>query len=330
MQAHHRSLRLAGQTLQPANPRAACITAMKSAQSNLGLTSLNTSGCSSWPTIKTTCVNPMPTATPAVAGTTPYNALASSGKYRIYVRWPVLDSDRFMTNPDLEKWGPAVTQDKYVNDGDPCDRMAIGISKRRLTPFGSVYGPARTTTLSRSVATTQIGTGPGDALVPLVVLDHHSCNALTTSGGGSGTGGIRVLSDGRHPGIIAVDSDGRGVDWDDAVDGRNDVIPASYDCGGSKTTINAPSNVTHIWAYDSPNGTPAEIFEAYALGSGSTGTAFKWFSPPGLETSRAARRRSSTQPNPMHLGQLRAGRISRPRCALFLARLSLGSLTHGS
>jgi hypothetical protein len=266
--------RLAGQTLQPANPQQACITAFRSVEQNLKLATLDTSGCNSWPTVKTTCVNPIPAASPPVVGTAPMTASASSGKYRIDVRWPVADSDGYMQQPDLEKWGTPVTQPINVNDGEPCDRMAVGIAADRTMTFGSAFGISRASTVSRSVAAIQIGSGPGDALVPLVVLDHHSCNALTVSGGGSDTGGVRVLSDGKHPGIIAVDSDGRGTDWD----GDGDVIPNSYDCGGGKTTIDASTGGanTHIWAYDAPNGTPAEIF-SFALGSGQTSTAYKTY-----------------------------------------------------
>ncbi len=125
---------------------------------------------------------------PAVVRT----ATASVGPYTFEIVQPVPDVHTFMAgqalNPDI--------------DGGACQRLGVGISRQRDYFFARVAGIDSGETNVSAVARIGAGLGAGE-LVPLLLLEPISCDALFTSGQGK----ITVSYFGDTPGIIVVDSD---------------------------------------------------------------------------------------------------------------------------
>ena len=125
---------------------------------------------------------------PAIART----ATATAGPYTFNIVQPVPDSHTYMTgqtiNPDV--------------DGGACQRLGVGISRQRDYVFAAVVGIHAGATNVSAVARIGVGLGAGE-LVPLLLLEPISCDALFTSGQGKIT--VSYFED--TPGIIVVDSD---------------------------------------------------------------------------------------------------------------------------
>jgi hypothetical protein len=125
---------------------------------------------------------------PAIART----ATATAGPYTFSIVQPVPDSHTYMTgqtlNPDV--------------DGGACQRLGVGISRQRDYAFAAVVGIDAGATNVSAVARIGAGLGAGE-LVPLLLLEPISCDALFTSGQGK----ITVSYFENTPGIIVVDSD---------------------------------------------------------------------------------------------------------------------------
>ncbi len=124
---------------------------------------------------------------PAAARTT----TASVGPYTFEIVQPVPDGHAFMAgqalNPDI--------------DGGACQRLGIGIKRLRDYSFAPLAGLESGETNVSAVARIGAGLGAGE-LVPLLLLEPISCDALYTSGQGKIT--VSYFED--TPGIIVVDS----------------------------------------------------------------------------------------------------------------------------
>lgn len=224
------------------NPIAACQSAMRYAETSLGVTTPGSDNCTSVFTGSPSALCTLgvaKTASETVAGRT------------IYVTWPVPDTSTYITTPDLEKWaGVPQSQPAQTIDGSACLRVGVAIQQATNTLFGTGLGFGGTQgTESRSVALSVPAPGPGEVAAPLVVLDQHACQALNATGGAGGSsGGVVVnasapLSDGSQtPGVIAVDSDGAGGT------GENGTS-----CSGNGATISV-SNNSKVWALDGTTG----------------------------------------------------------------------------
>ena len=89
-----------------------------------------------------------------------------------------------------------------IVDGRACQRFGVRIERDRDLTFAKVLGFDTSSTNVRSVARLGSGLGAGE-LVPLVVLEPYSCDALYTSGQGKVT--VSYFND--SPGLIVVDSE---------------------------------------------------------------------------------------------------------------------------
>jgi hypothetical protein len=130
------------------------------------------------------------TCTPGVAR----EATASEGPYSFVITSPVPDGD-------LSLMG-----DQAINtqiDGVECQRLGVSIQRSRDHWFARVLGFGSGSTNVSAVARHAAGPGGGE-IVPLLVLEPISCDALYTSGQGRVT--VSWFED--TPGFIVVDSDG--------------------------------------------------------------------------------------------------------------------------
>lgn len=244
-------------------PFDACVAAVQYARADLGLPGLAPSPP---PSQCTSTFNPVgfSAVTACAAGTPRTAAVPLPGNRTLHVTWPVPDNSPLMLDPDHERRAGYNLPDQAASalqDGARCLRVGIAITQDRNTPFAAVWADIDGTrgTVSHSVGLAAPDDGPGDIAAPLVVLDEHSCDALLVTGGGSVTVKASTLVNGiSTPGVIAVDSDG---------DGTGEVA-----CGGQSKTIQAPSNVNHIWAVDGTAG-PAYI-SSYAVAVGNTAKAY--------------------------------------------------------
>lgn len=251
--------------LSGANPLEACWAAVHYARADLGLPSAgNAAAC-------TTRFGAPFNVAAACTANVPITATTtlSSGR-TIHVTWPVPDSSPLMQDPDHERWGGFDLPDQTISsqDGSSCLRVGVAITQDRNTPFAAVWGDIDATrgTVSHSVGMAAPDDGPGDIAAPLVILDEHTCNALTVTGGGSVTVRASTVVNGiSTPGVIAVDSDGLA--------GLMPGITGEFPCTNSnRFTIRAPSAVNHIWAIDGTAG-PAYI-SSYAMAVGNGAHAF--------------------------------------------------------
>jgi len=159
-----------------------------------------------------------------------------------------------ITNPAPD--GHALMGSQAVNtliDGVSCQRLGVSVQKTRDHWFGRVIGSASGSTDVSAVARHAAGVGGGE-VVPLLVLEPISCDALFTSGQGK----VTVSWFMETPGFIVVDSNGSKTDNPNR-------------CGSSSWTINSKGNQNGwIRAIPTPSGIPSVIL-SYAL-SGAAGS----------------------------------------------------------
>lgn len=122
----------------------------------------------------------------------------TANPYYVEITWPVPDSH------------PAMLGESYTDyDGDPCNRVGVGIERVRGFVFGGWIAPAGSTGAS-AVARWTEGFDEESA-VALIVLDPTGCGTLIAKGGGTDPGGVWVWeAPGGEPGRINVDSDASG------------------------------------------------------------------------------------------------------------------------
>ncbi len=129
--------------------------------------------------------------TPSVSRTVERTA----GPYRVAITHPVPDGHPLMGGQTLNE----------EVDGASCQRLGVEVERLRDFAFAPVLGFESGRTTVSSVARIAAGVGAGE-VVPLLVLEPTSCNALYTSGKGA----ITVMSYEDSPGLIVVDSDANG------------------------------------------------------------------------------------------------------------------------
>ena len=131
--------------------------------------------------------------------------------------------------------------------------LAVTVTRTRNHWFAGLLGSTSGSTTVSAVARHAAGAG-GGGVVPLLVLEPISCDALFTSGQGKVT--VSWFMD--TPGFIVVDSDGSKTDNPNR-------------CGSSSWTIDSKGNQNGwIRAIPTPSGIPSVIL-AYAL-SGAAGS----------------------------------------------------------
>ncbi len=177
--------------------------------------------------------------TPGVAR----EATASAGPYSFVITNPVPDGHPLMGSQAIN----------VQIDGVACQRLGVSIQRARDYWFARVLGFGPGSTNISAVARNAAGPGGGE-IVPLLVLEPISCDALYTSGQGKVT--VSFFKD--TPGFIVVDSDGSKTD------NPNGCI------GAQNWTIDSKGNQNGwIRAIPTPSGIPSVIL-SYAL-SGALG-----------------------------------------------------------
>ena len=170
-------------------------------------------------------------------------ATATAGPYAFSITNPVPD-------------GHALMGSQTVNsqiDGVSCQRLGVSIQRNRNHWLARVIGSASGSTKVSAVARHAAGSGGGE-VVPLLVLEPISCDALYTSGQGKVT--VSFFND--TPGFIVVDSDGSKTNNPNAC------------IGASNWTIDSKGNQNGwIRAIPTLSGIPSVIL-SYAL-SGAAG-----------------------------------------------------------
>ncbi|MEE8375570.1 MAG: hypothetical protein V3S26_04560 [Acidimicrobiia bacterium] len=120
-------------------------------------------------------------------------AAATAGPYAFVIINPVPDAHTLMGTQAING----------QIDGVSCQRLGVSIQRTRNHWFGRVIGSASGSTNVSAVARHAAGSGGGE-VVPLLVLEPISCDALFTSGQGKVT--VSFFND--TPGFIVIDSDG--------------------------------------------------------------------------------------------------------------------------
>lgn len=210
-----------------------------------------------------TVIAPNCSSMAGACGGTARFASGTAGPYSVEITHPVLDSDSLMS-------GQAIDGDI---DGAPCQRLGVEIVRTRDYAFAPVIGFETGSTHVGAVARVDINAGEPQ-VVPLLVLEPVSCDALYASGQGSVT--VAHFMD--TPGIIVVDSDGSGGS-------------GSINCNnGNRWTIDAKGNNNGwIRALPTTGGVPIQpAILSYALSGAPGANPSKSFDPNDLNTGTGA------------------------------------------
>jgi len=168
---------------------------------------------------------------------------ASAGPYSFVITNPVPDGHVLMGSQAINT----------LIDGVSCQRLGVSVQKTRDHWFARVLGAASGSTDISAVARHAAGSGGGE-VVPLLVLEPISCDALYTSGQGK----VTVSWFMETPGFIVVDSAGSKTNNPNK-------------CGSNSWTIDSKGTQNGwIRAIPTPSGIPSVIL-SYAL-SGAAGT----------------------------------------------------------
>ena len=170
---------------------------------------------------------------------------ASAGDYSFTITYPVPDGNLLMGSQAINP----------LFDGVECQRLGVTIERNRDHWFAPILGSNSNSTTVNAVARNAAGPGGGE-IVPLLVLEPISCDALYTSGQGKVT--VSFFMD--TPGFIVVDSDGSKTDNPNR-------------CGNYQWTIDSQGNLNG-WIRAIPTPAPGSIpsvILSYAL-SGAAGS----------------------------------------------------------
>jgi len=174
----------------------------------------------------------------------PVTVPASAGPYSFEITYPVPDGNPLMGSQAINP----------LFDGVSCQRLGVSIERTRNHWLAPILGSNSNSTNVSAVARNAAGPGGGE-IVPLLVLEPISCDALYTSGQGKVT--VSWFMD--TPGFIVVDSDGSKTGNPNAC------------IGASNWTIDSKGNLNGwIRAIPTPSGIPSVIL-SYAL-SGAAGS----------------------------------------------------------
>lgn len=160
----------------------------------------------------------------------------SAGRYQITVVHPVSDTHELMTSGIV-----GGTAQPLVDDGKPCQRLAVKMTSTRNSLFAQVLGFSSGRTSVHTVAKRIIGDNKPP--LNLIVLDRTGCNTISVNGGGQIIADPVVHPDGYLVGgLIIADSDGSecsGTNGVINVSGAGSVIRADGPpgCGGNPFTF---------------------------------------------------------------------------------------------
>lgn len=212
----------------------ACATAFAYVNSNLGV-SLSDAGCAELPS-------------DCGSFTEHAEATATDGDLTVSVVYPVTDSHRFMHASAAGAPFMTIT----AGDGEPCERIAVGLERDRTHFFGAFVGAQGSSTTVHSVARASKSES-NERPIHLLLLNEEECGVIVENGGGS-SGGLYVRSatdpttGETFPGFIAADSNGTSGCSNKGV----------IDVNGSGATIQA----------DGPPGCEGELIVDTGLGCG--------------------------------------------------------------
>ena len=198
----------------------------------------------------------------ACGATVARETTATAGPHTIRIIHPVLDGSTLMA-------GQAINPDF---DGASCQRLGVEVTKIRDFSFARVLGIGSGTTTVSSVARIAIDAGEPE-VVPLLVLEPWSCDALYTSGQGK----ITVAHFMDTPGIIVVDSDGSKTSNPNACIGASNwTIYSSGNLGWIRalpvpSPDNIPSAILSFALSGAPGANPARSYDPGDLISPATG-----------------------------------------------------------
>lgn len=252
----------------PPDARSSCLAAWHYTLADLGVSAPDSAiSCSTFPAVGSPGYSYCPATSKTATGTITLN---SANQFTVTVSWPVPDTSDLMLHPDTVPVGSAPTQTVVQDDGDSCNRVAVGIKRTRPFVLAGVFAASGSSTYSHSVALSTFQSGVGDIAAPLVVLDPKSCNALTAEGGGAVLIAPNDANAPGVPGMIVVDSDGTGGDVacsSNATTINSNAIAAGHDCSPSTFTTGQCNSA--IWAQDSATGGRAHLYSV-ALRDGVT------------------------------------------------------------
>ena len=159
-----------------------------------------------------------------------------AGRYEITVVHPVTDTHDLMTSGIV-----GGTAQPLVDDGKPCQRLAVKMTSTRNSLFAQVLGFSSGRTSVHTVAKRIVG--DDEPPLNLIVLDRTGCNTISVNGGGQIVADPVVHPDGYLVGgLIIADSDGSecsGTNGVINVSGLGSVIRADgpAGCGGNPFTF---------------------------------------------------------------------------------------------
>lgn len=196
--------------------QAACAAAVRYLMANVGgLPSGISVPCSSLPAV---CDNSTSPVTVTDGGT--------GGDFTIEITYPVADAN-------LADSQVANASSLRLNDGLPCERLAVGLANEFDSLFSGIVGADR---LRASADATVRQIQASDRRVPsLWLLEPYGCPTLSVSGGSSVTVGSATI-----PGLITIDSDASG-------------------CTGNSFSIDTSGVGSAIQSISGVPGTPPEI-----------------------------------------------------------------------
>lgn len=225
----------------------------------------------------------------------------SSGRFDITITHPVADSDPLMTSGVVG----AGTQTVVLEDGLPCDRVAVAMTATRDSLFAQLLGFDQGRTSVHTVATAT--TGENGPPINLLVLDRTGCQTIHVQGNGGIIVDAVVAEDdsgtpiGLVEGIAASDSDGSAGCTSDGVidvDGSGSLLRADGPEGCA-----TESGTHNVGGYTAGEG--CGLVQTYATGTPGCG-------PSGANTpacTPGAGGSNRPQPEPTALGP----RITRER-----------------
>jgi Flp pilus assembly protein TadG len=240
----------------PYNPRKACTTAWTNTWQSLNLGIPGTNPCGGYGTNIFPCPSSATQVSQVVA------------PYTWRFTWPVPDTSTLLTQPDGLTSG-ARSVDTAFDGTDPCWRVGVQLVHQRQLGLASLLGVTSGVSSGTSVALYTFSTGPGTYNYPLVVLNQHECNVLTTSGSSSSILVTTSASDPNVPGRIAIDSDG--------------ADPGSS-CNGGKTILLVNGSSGFIQAEDGADASTNPVDKNSIEIFNGSGTAIPSDSYTGVST----------------------------------------------
>jgi Flp pilus assembly protein TadG len=251
-----------------ANPRQACNDAWSYLATNLGFTPPSSNGCTAFPTSVTTLLCPLS----AVAYTP-----VTVGDFTIKITWPVVNTDKLLTNPNVQPASATQNVDPAVDGSEPCGRIGVTVSQLNHPAFAAVFGTGDVSTTVSSVARATTKLGGTGVIAALNVLNKTDCSVIATKGQGF----IRVDSVGGKPGIISVESNGH-QSGSSCPNSSPWVVDASTNASGGFIRADGVPTLTNV------TGAGLGTILAYAMNTAPTGNPTQAYNPAAISSNKLA------------------------------------------